>query len=306
MAKGTNALKGRQGEFALLQGGKLPEGAVRRHLAGLKQKLAAETKEKLAIRQQAAKYLNDVQPPAGDGRGAKITQAENGLRAITERLAKQKLPAPRKLIRPPIPVWRTYTLNFTPFYSGLGTYSVGQISSVTGDPISASGVDDLGQMTCTVETNYDSPSSGTASNLLGVYFRPLFGPATVQISFDSQIAFWWYVNSIRNKLSIAEAQGLIQLYQYDGAFLQPARRQGAFLGFSVDGYNSLDFDVVSETGPTWYLEAPVSSENFYFVVISLTCTASGFGWPGSLAGVNAMVTVPSITVTITADEIAVP
>jgi hypothetical protein len=304
MAKRTNALKGRRGEFELLQGGKLPEGAVRRHLAGLKQKLAAKTKEKLAIRQQAAKYLNEIQPPVGEGRGAKITQAENGLRAISERLAKQKLPSPRKLIRPPIPVWGTYTLNFTPFYSGLGTYSVGQISSVTGDPtISASGVDALGQMTCTVETNYDGPSSGTASNLLGVYFKPLFGQATAQISFDSEIAFWWYVNSIRSKISIAEAQGLIELYQYDGAFLQPALRRGAFLGLSVDGYNSLDFDVVSETGPTWYLEVPVSSANFYFVVISLTCTASGFGWP---RGVNAVVTVPSITVTITADEIAVP
>lgn len=211
------------------------------------------------------------------------------------------------MIRPPIPVWGTYTQTFTPFYSGLGTYSVGQISSVTGDPtISASGVDALGQMTCTVETNYDSPSSGTASNLLGVYFKPLFGQATVRISFDSEIAFYWYVNSIRNKISLAEAQGLIELYQYDGAFIQPALRRGAFLGFSVDGYNSLDFDVVSEAGPTWFLEAPVSSNNFYFVVISLSCAASGFGWPGSLAGVNATVTVPSITVTITADQIAVP
>lgn len=175
MAKASKTYKRQESEFEFLQGGKLPEGDVRRHLDGLKQKLGAETKEKLAIRQQAAKYLSEIQPPLGGAHGAKITQAENGLRAITERLAKQKLPAPRKLIHPPTPVWGTYTLNFTPFYSGLGTYANGQILSVTGDPtISASGVDALGQMTCTVETNYDSPSSGTASNLLGVYFRPLF------------------------------------------------------------------------------------------------------------------------------------
>lgn len=114
------------------------------------------------------------------------------------------------------------------------------------------------------------------------------------------------MNSIHSKESLAEAQGLIELYQYDGTFVQPALRRGAFLGLSEVGFNSLDLDVVSEAGPTWYLEAPVSSDNFYFVVISLSCTASGFGWPGSLAGVNAMVTVPSITVTITADQIAVP
>ena len=306
MAKASKAHKRQESEFELLQGGKLPEGVVRRHLAGLKQKLAAETKEKLAIRQQAAKYLSQIQAPAGRERSAKTVQAENGLRAITERLAKQKLPAPRKLIRPPIvPVWGTYTLTFTPFYSGLGTYSVGQITSVTGDPtISASGVDALGQMTCTVETNYDSPSSGTAANLLGVYFKPLFNQATARISFDSELAFYWYVNSIRNQLSLAEAQGLIELYQYDGAFT--LLRVGAFLGLSVDGYNSLDFDIVNEPGPTWYLEAPVSSNHFYFIVIRLSCTAFGAGWPGSLAGVNATVTVPSITVTVTADEIAVP
>jgi hypothetical protein len=305
MAKASKTHERQESEFELLQGGKLPEGDVRRHLAGLRQKLAAETKEKLAIRQQAAKYLNDIQPPVGGGRSAKITQAENGLRAITEQLAKQKLPAPRKLIRPPIvPVWGTYTLTFTPFYSGLGTYATGQILSVTGDPtISASGVDALGQMTCTVETNYSSPSSGTASNMLGVYFKPLFDQATVSISFDSEIAFWWYVNSIRSQISIAEAQGLIQLYQFDGEFF--LLREAAFLGLSVDGDNSLDFDVVSEAGPTWHLEAPVSSNHFYFVVISLSCTASGVGWPGSLAGVYAMVTVPSITVTVTADQIVV-
>ena len=191
MAKASKASKRQESEFEFLQGGKLPEGAVRRQLAGLRQKLAVETKEKLAIREQAAKYLSEIQPPAGGGRTAKITQAENGLRAITERLAKQKLPAPRKVVRPPIPVWGTYTLTFTPFYSGLGTYSVGQITSVTGDPtISASGVDALGQMTCNVATNYDSPSSGTASNLLGVYFKPLFNQATVRVPFDSEIAFY--------------------------------------------------------------------------------------------------------------------
>jgi hypothetical protein len=96
MAKETKSQKNRQSEFELLQGGKLPEGAVRRHLAGLKQKLGAESKEKLAIRQQAAKYLNEIQPPVGGGASAKIIQAENGLRTITERLAKQKLPAPEK------------------------------------------------------------------------------------------------------------------------------------------------------------------------------------------------------------------
>jgi hypothetical protein len=135
---------------------------------------------------------------------------------------------------------------------------------------------------------------------MGVYFKPRFSEATAVISFDSEIAFSWYVNSIQNKLAISEAQGLIQLFQYDGVFVQPSLRRGAFIGWSEVAENELDFDFISEAGPTWFLEAPVSSSHFYFIVISLTCTASGAGWPGSLAGARAMVTVPSITVTVTA------
>ena len=139
--------------------------------------------------------------------------------------------------------------------------------------------------------------------MMGVYFKPIFSQATVRVSFDSEIAFYWYVNSIKNKEAISEAQGLIELYQYDGAFLQPALRRGAFLGWAEVGLNSLDFDIVSEAGPTWSLEAPVNSSYWYFVVISLSCSATGTGWPGSLAGANATVTVPSITVTVTANQV---
>jgi len=139
---------------------------------------------------------------------------------------------------------------------------------------------------------------------MGVHFKPLFSSANARISFDSAIAFSWYVNSIQNKLAFSRAQGLIQLFQFDSTFVQPALRRGVFIGWNEVAQNELDFDFISETGPTWSLEAPVSSNHFYFVVISLSCTASGAGWPGSLAGARAIVTVPSITVTVTANPVA--
>jgi len=298
-----------EGALEFLQGGKIPDGALKNHLAELKKNLGAEIKEKLAVRQQAAKYLSQLSAPASASDGAKATQAISGLRGITERLAQQKLAPPRIIVVPPT-AWGTYTLQFTPpsyLIPGLslGPYTVGQINSVTGNPtISATGNEQLGQLSCSVETNYESPSSGVASNIFGVAFQPIFSEATVRITFDSQLAFWWYVNSIQSKESTSYAQGLIELYQYDGsAFVQPAYRRGAFLGFGEVGLNSLDFDVVNEAGPTWSLEAPVTSSLWYFIVISLSCGASGTGWPGGLAGVNATVTVPSITATITAQGV---
>jgi hypothetical protein len=308
MAKSSKGSSQGMSEFEFLQGGKPPEGALKGHLAELKKNMGSEMREKLEVQQQAAKYLSQINPPAAIGDGAKATQAMNGLRAITDRIAKQKLVTPRFPI-PPISVWGTYTLQFTPpSYlipdKSLGSYLDGEISSETGNPTaSATGNEQIGQMTCMVATDYNAPSAATASNTLGVAFKPRFAEATVRITFQSQIAFWWYVNSIHSKESTATAQGLIELYEYDGAFVRPALRRGAFIGFGIVGLNDLDFDVVNEAGPTWALEAPVTSSLWYFIVISLTVSASGTGWPGGLAGVNASVTVPSITASITANPV---
>ncbi len=296
MRKSSKTHKQQERDFELLQGGTPAKSVVLRQFAEVKRKWLAEINEETATRQQAAKYLTQIETPIDDA-------AIAGLRRVTERLAKRKLTTP-EFVKRLTDVFGHYSLIFTPPYTGLGTSVVGQISSVTDSPtISATGVDNLGQLTCSVDTNFSSPSGGTASNVMGVHFKPLFSDATARISFDSEFSFSWYVNSIQNKLAFSRAQGLIQLFQFDGTFV-PLRR-GAFIGWNEEAQNNLDFDFISETGPTWFLEAPVSSSHFYFVVISLTCTASGAGWPGSLAGARAIVTVPSITVSVTGNPIVV-
>ncbi len=286
-----------------LRGGHLPEDAIERQFARLKRQWTAESSSESTLRLQAAKYAGRLAPPATRQTDERSSEALSELRRITEQLAKRKLPAARK--RRLLPdVWGTYTLRFTPPYTGLGTYSAGTISSVTGNPtIDASGVDALGQLTCSVSTDFENASGGTASNVMGVYFKPMFTQAKATITFESDLAFSWYINSIRNKSGFARAQGMIRLYQYDGAFVQPALQSGAFIGFNMSAENEIKFNAYSNAGPTWSLQAPVSSNHFYFVVISLECSANGAGWPGSLAGASARVTVPSISVTITGDPL---
>jgi len=306
MRKSGRKRRSRDSDFEQLRGGELPQDAVLRHFARLKRDWAAELNDDSAIRQQATKYLRQLAPPVARNTDEKSANAIDELRAITDQLAKRKLAAPRK--RHVIPdTWGSYSLRFTPPYLGMGTYSVGSISSVSGEPvISASGVDALGQLSCSVHSNHDKPSAGTASNVMGVYFKPMFSQANARVSFESDIAFSWYVNSIRNKVGRVRAQGMIRLYQYDGAFVQPSLHSGAFIGFSIYAENEIKFNAHSNAGPTWHLEAPVSSNHHYFVVISLDCSASGAGWPGSLAGVSTMVTVPSITVSITGEPVLQP
>lgn len=160
-----------------------------------------------------------------------------------------------------------------------------------------------GQLTCGVDANYEHPSSRTASNLRGVFFQPKFPQATVRISFTSLIIYWWYVHSVHGKQAVSQAQGVIELRDsFGGPPVNPPLRSRAFLNFSETAMNSQNFDVVNEAGPRWSLEAPVtmSENNTYYIVVKLTCSASGTGWPGALAGANAIVTVPSITLTLTA------
>jgi hypothetical protein len=305
MSRPIKAMSEQLKEFEFMQGGKPPEAAWKTHLAALQKAFGAEINEKLAMRQQAAMYLGQISTPAGAPAGTKAEEAMKALRAITDRIAKQKPPAPKEVFAPPS-FWGQYTMVFTPVLyvtEGLGPYSSGQITSQTGNPTTvATGNETLGQLTCGVDTNYESPSSATATNLLGVFFQPKFPQANVRISFASQLFYSWYVNSIHGKESNSEAQGLLELYEYDGAFLQPPLRSRAFLNFSETGMNSVNFDVVNEAGPTWALEAPVifNPNLSYAIVVRLTCCAGGTGWPGGLAGANATVTVPSITLTVTA------
>ena len=297
MRKSNKTSKG--SDFEVLQGGKLEEGLVVRKFAEVRRRWLAEINEETGIQREAAKHFKQIATSSNQGKRTDNADAIAGLGRITEGLAKRKLPVPRRVIGLP-DVWGSYTLKFTPPYLGLGTSVAGQISSVTGNPtISATGVDSLGQLSCSVDTNFEKPSGGTASNLMGVHFKPMFSEAKARISFDTEFAFSWYANSIQNKLATTRAQGLIQLFKFNGSFVQPALSRGAFIGWNIVAENELKFNFISQTGPTWFLEAPVSSANFYFVVISLSCSAGGAGWPGSLAGSRAMVTVPSISVTVT-------
>lgn len=303
MPKSNRTTKSTYANFQALQGGALPANVVQRQLAAVKRNLSAEFEEENTLRLQGAKLYSQFAPLAYDSESGESEKALDGLRRVTERLAKRKLAAAPKIHMLP-DVWGRYTLKFTPPYTGLGGVVAGQFGPASGSPtMSATGVDNLGQMTCSVDTNFTRPSSGTASNLMGVHFKPLFKNATARVSFDSQLAFSFYMNSIRNKIATASGQGLIQLFQFDNTFVQPALQRGAFIGFNQIAENELDFDIHSAAGPTWSLQAPVSSDHFYFVVISLSCSASGAGWPGSLGGSKVSVTVPSITVTITGEPV---
>jgi hypothetical protein len=295
MAKSKKSNK--QSALERMQGAPLNPAVARKKFGAVKRQWLAESADEAALKKKAAKALSQVgKSPKPD---EKQTQAIAELLKITEGLAKRKLSVPRRRLGVP-DTYGNYTLRFTPPYLELGTVVAGQISSVTGDPaIVATGDDYLGQLSCSVDTNHDKASAGTASNQFAVRFKPMFDNATARITFESNFAWSYYVNSIRNKPAYARAQGLIRLMEYDGYFVQPSLQQGAFIGYSMSAENELKWNAYSSAGPSWVLEAKVNSNRHYYVIVSLECSAGGAGWPGSLAGSRAVVTVPSISVQIT-------
>ena len=295
MAKSRKSNK--QSALERMQGGPLSAAVAQKKFGAVKRQWLAESAEESALKRKAAKALGEVaKSPKPD---QKQTQAIAELLRITEGLAKRKLVVPRRRLGVP-DTYGNYTLKFTPPYLELGTVVAGQVSSVTGDPaIVATGDDYLGQLSCSVDTNRDKASAGTASNQFAVRFKPMFDNATARITFESNYAWSYYVNSIRNKPAYARAQGWIKLIEYNGYFVQPSLQLGAFIGYNISAENELKWNAISSAGPSWALEAKVNSNRHYYVVISLECSASGAGWPGSLAGSRALVTVPSISVQIT-------
>lgn len=297
----------RRREVEFWQGGRPARSAVQRSLAELQRTYAADIAEMVGIQRKAARYLSQLQTPVKPAQGRAAEKALKGLRGIIKGLPKQKS-APKKLIPSPPPVVGEYTVVFTPEqYAtiGLGQYALGQVTSETGNPtISTTGNETLGQMTSIIETSSTGASGGSCNNLFGIFFQPRFPSATAVVSFDSEISLFWYARSIQKKEANVSVQCLVQLYEYTGAFLQPPLKKAALINVSEVAVDTYDYGSFYGPGSPSSFTLPVvyNPEFFYSLVVSLTCTASGSGWPGSLAGLVAVVTVPSITVNITSNN----
>jgi hypothetical protein len=154
-------------------------------------------------------------------------------------------------------------------------------------------------LNCRVTTDFENPSEGEADGQVGIYFRPMFGPAIADIRVDLQGVFSWVVNvSTLGKAGASTGQGAVLVHQYDTDFTLLQFDPFFFWILENSGEPELDFDWGS-VPTSAALRVSVSSAYFYFVTVSLNCHAAGTGWPGSIATANASLRVPSITVEVT-------
>lgn len=299
MPKHSKATESHRIALDLLHGGrKVPEGLLRRHMAGVTRRLEAGLMEKGALERQVAKYRSKLHEPVATvaGRGSDAARAVAGLRPI-ERLAKHKLVTP---VRPRDIggiLAGSYSVKVVPPYD----FAFQDTSVGFGNPdVSATGDKNSGQMSCYIVSDTQAPSGATASSVLGVFFIPRFPLATLRVSVDPALAFFWWVNATptpdchfawsRARLCVAIEGFLDGQNNHDKTLWDDPVR--------FCGQNDFDFGSIPDEPLSTQLK--VDSSHFYVVSLMCWCQVMGDVWPGSRGVASLAVTLPSFTLDVQA------
>jgi len=301
MKKKTSAVESRHSAFQLIGKKEIPAPLLRRIMADRKRQLAAQFQEKSAIWLEAAKYRAILERSASrQVNRSEAAHAVEGLRKLSQRLAKRKLAAPVvPKIQPGI-LAGGYTVRVPPPYDHAYTYS----KAYQGNPSMHISADaSTGQMSASVVSDFRNASYGLATAEVGIYFTSPLGPASLTVSASLAINFSAWVNSLYGGAdSLAGPLIGINSYAPDGS---QTGASGALAGNGIaPGYvnGGVDFDFGSETQMI-SAQLDVGLNDQCYVYLNLSCVASGFGWPvppnrslpASLAGADVALTVPSFT-----------
>lgn len=284
------------------RGGKgIAESVVRKELARVRELGKNELEDAGRTRQSMAKHLAELEgwtpPDYSDPKTAKSVAA---VRALHEKLAKQKLAAPG-------------------FKGGLGGILAGEISArivapfdfdvvipteLAGPAADVSGASNksTGQMTASAVSSM-TPGFGGGSmyTTVGVYFHPPTA-GTLSVSASPKFSFQWWTNSLGTNLVRSFGSVRLTVYGVDVAS-QTTGGVGTIIstaGASIyqwdetqTGQIGLDFgsDLVGAASTS----LAVNHTLVYLLFVEAEVHVEGVGWPGSIAGAKLAVTVPSIS-----------
>lgn len=265
-----------------------PKELVRQRMAQVKRNLEARRKEKSGLGQEASKYWSTIEGPIAKvvGGDAQVARAVDGLRGISERVAKRKLVVPKTAGKVPgilagslvgrVPAPYDYAFSFT-----------------SGDPSSASADKSSGQMSAIAPP---TALTGFAYAEMGIYLRPLL-PMLVRAWVSPAFAFSWSANSI-SAATPAESAGdaSLQIDCEEGTFGPGSFDSNDYVHWNVNYITrALAFDFGSSAGSLAQVQAFTDPSQSCVLFVNCTVNTFAKGWPGSLASASLAVTVPSIT-----------
>jgi hypothetical protein len=300
-----------QGNASLIfRGGKaVPKELVSRCIADLQQRRTKEADQRLATERRMSKFLGDIQGgKKPDPKDPRTAQSLDGLLAIHQKLAKQKVLAPKLPggLGPIFPGQITVTV-VPPF-----DYDIVIPTTLAGhDAIrEASSNRSTGQMSCSAITSSERGfGGGSMYTTMGVYFHPL-GAGTVRFTATPTYSFQWWTNSINNSLVQSFGQGGLTIYGVDVA-TQTTGGVGTIVSTAATSFKLWDesqtdqvrFDFGFDIPAPSSVQIDVTPHLVYLLFVDADVHVHGLGWPGSLAGAKMAVSVPSITYDFQAQQV---
>lgn len=287
--------------LGLFHGAKgIPDEVARKCVADIQQRRKAQLDRLIATRQEMTKYRSHFRKSSG----VPDSETERSLEGLLEthrKLAAQKLAAPQ-------------------VHGGIGWPRPGSISATVVPPfdfnvqipgvlagnqptITGSADKNTGQMSVSCDTATEPGfNGGSMYTSVGIYFHPSV-PGILTVTATPKYSFQWWTNSISSSSSVESfGSGGVTIYGVDvasqttgatGTIVSVANAQ--FYGWDetqMDQIN-LDFGFDLETTATTQIE--VDHTLVYLLFVDIETAVEGVGWPGSLAGAEMSVTVPSIS-----------
>ncbi|HYM36053.1 MAG TPA: hypothetical protein VET48_11690 [Steroidobacteraceae bacterium] len=289
------------GMLQILRGAKaVPNALVRRCLVDLQQKKKTVLERRRTTEQKMAKYFEHAGGVVKPGNDPKQAQSLDALLDIHKKLAKQKILPPSAA-------------------GGLGGVLAGEITATVVPPfdfdqviptrlagnsatLDASANKNTGAISVSAITATQKGFNGGGMfATVGIYFHP-FGSGTLTVSAKPKFSFERWTNSLRDSdLVRSFGSGGLTIFGVDvasqtsggvGTIVSGANTNFKLWDENQTGQISLDFgfDIEAPTSVT----LDVNHNLVYMLFVEANAFVEGVGWPGSLAGAQLSVTVPSI------------
>lgn len=281
----------------IMRGGKaVPKELVQRCIADLQLRRTKLLDKRNITERQMAKYFGQAQGPI-----KRDARAMEGILGIHQKLAKQKLVAPRVHggIGGIFP--GRITVNVVPPFD----YAILIPGKLAGNDPTLAGSSDknTGQMSASAITATKRGfNGGSMYTTLGVYFHPL-GPGTLTLHAAPKFSFQWWTNSVGgNSLVRSFGSGGLTIYGVDVA-RQTTGGVGTIVSTAGTQFGLWDeaqtdqvrFDFGFDLQAPTSVQIDVNHDLVYLLFVDADVHVEGIGWPGSLAGAKMSVTVPSLT-----------
>jgi hypothetical protein len=278
----------------LRRGEKVPKAFLERRIAAVERQWTERASETEGINKKYATYWSQIQRATKAGKDPRDTLAIEGLLEIHKQLAKRKIAAPT----PRIELGGIITARFGAVVTTPFDYAFKMFKTTVGSPAMSGSADRAAaQVGGSVVTDSAGRSAGYVYSEMGIYFRPKFGPAILRCSASPSCSYQWWTNSIQGSGVRSYGDGSFGIY--DGT--NPGSTVWQYTRFNTwfsDHADELHFDVAFDriVPISFQTQLHVSPFSEYSVFVATENSAfDQHGWPGSLAGSELSVMVPSIT-----------